>query len=109
VSGRRSAGLLLHRRGADGGTQVLLGHMGGPFFARREAGAWTIPKGEYEADEEPWAAALREFREELGPTSIPPTRCPEPLGWRGRAARAGSRSSPSWTASPGCRSTGPPR
>ncbi|GGW63572.1 DNA mismatch repair protein MutT [Streptomyces caelestis] len=45
---------------------MLLGHMGGPFFARRDAGAWTIPKGEYEPDESAWAAARREFEEELG-------------------------------------------
>ncbi|MEU5663925.1 NUDIX domain-containing protein [Streptomyces longwoodensis] len=62
---RRSAGLLLFRRTADG-PQVLLGHMGGPFFARKDAGAWTLPKGEYEPDEPAWEAARREFREELG-------------------------------------------
>ncbi|WP_189713875.1 NUDIX domain-containing protein [Streptomyces phaeofaciens] len=62
---RRSAGLLLFRRTADG-TQVLLGHMGGPYFARKDAGAWTVPKGEYEPDEPAWDAARREFREELG-------------------------------------------
>ncbi|MFI1003033.1 NUDIX domain-containing protein [Streptomyces galbus] len=62
---RRSAGLLLFRRTADG-PQVLLGHMGGPFFARKDAGAWTVPKGEYEPDEPAWDAARREFREELG-------------------------------------------
>ncbi|MET9116520.1 NUDIX domain-containing protein [Streptomyces longwoodensis] len=62
---RRSAGLLLFRRTADG-PQVLLGHMGGPFFAKKDAGAWTVPKGEYEPDEPAWEAARREFREELG-------------------------------------------
>ncbi|WP_226485163.1 NUDIX domain-containing protein [Streptomyces parvulus] len=66
---RRSAGLLLHRRGADAQLQVLLGHMGGPFYARREAGAWTVPKGEYDAAEPAWDAARREFEEELG---LPP-------------------------------------
>ncbi|GHD31837.1 DNA mismatch repair protein MutT [Streptomyces galbus] len=45
---------------------MLLGHMGGPFFARKDAGAWTVPKGEYEPDEPAWDAARREFREELG-------------------------------------------
>ncbi|GJF21864.1 MULTISPECIES: NUDIX domain-containing protein [Streptomyces] len=65
---RRSAGLLLHRPG-DGGTEVLLGHMGGPFYARRDAGAWTIPKGEYDPAEPAWEAARREFEEELG---LPP-------------------------------------
>lgn len=66
--GRRSAGLLLFRH-ADHGLQVLLAHLGGPFFARREAGAWTVPKGEQEPDEPSWDAARREFREELG---VPP-------------------------------------
>jgi predicted NUDIX family NTP pyrophosphohydrolase len=66
VTGRRSAGLLLFRH-AEGGLEVLLGHMGGPFFARRDAGAWTVPKGEYEPEEESaWDAARREFQEELG-------------------------------------------
>jgi predicted NUDIX family NTP pyrophosphohydrolase len=45
---------------------VLLVHPGGPFFAKRDDGAWSIPKGEYEDDEEPLAAALREFEEEIG-------------------------------------------
>jgi predicted NUDIX family NTP pyrophosphohydrolase len=67
-AGKRSAGLLLHRRAGDG-LEVLLGHMGGPFFARRDAGAWTIPKGEYGPDETAWDAARREFEEELG---LPP-------------------------------------
>ncbi|MDH6623119.1 putative NUDIX family NTP pyrophosphohydrolase [Streptomyces sp. LBL] len=65
---KRSAGLLLFRRSGHG-TEVLLGHMGGPFFARRDAGAWTVPKGEYDADEPAWDAARREFQEELG---LPP-------------------------------------
>jgi predicted NUDIX family NTP pyrophosphohydrolase len=63
--GKRSAGLLLFRH-TDRGLEVLLGHMGGPFFARRDAGAWSVPKGEYEPDEAAWDAALREFQEELG-------------------------------------------
>ncbi|MBQ0889755.1 NUDIX domain-containing protein [Streptomyces sp. RM72] len=66
---RRSAGLLLHRRGPGGEMQVLLGHMGGPFYARRDAGAWTVPKGEYDPAEPAWEAARREFEEELG---LPP-------------------------------------
>jgi predicted NUDIX family NTP pyrophosphohydrolase len=61
----RSAGILLYRRGGNG-LEVLLVHPGGPFFARRDAGAWSIPKGLYEADEEPLACARREFSEELG-------------------------------------------
>ncbi|MFI5477315.1 NUDIX domain-containing protein [Streptomyces cacaoi] len=65
---KRSAGLLLFRH-TDDGPQVLLGHMGGPYFAKKDAGAWTVPKGEYEPDEPAWEAARREFREELG---LPP-------------------------------------
>ncbi|MFJ8905731.1 NUDIX domain-containing protein [Streptomyces sp. NPDC102359] len=64
----RSAGLLLFRRTGEG-VEVLLGHMGGPFHARRDAGAWTVPKGEYGPDEPAWEAARREFEEELG---LPP-------------------------------------
>ncbi|MFG2278706.1 NUDIX domain-containing protein [Streptomyces asoensis] len=65
---KRSAGLLLFRQ-TDTGREVLLGHMGGPYFARKDAGAWTVPKGEYEPDEPAWDAARREFGEELG---LPP-------------------------------------
>jgi predicted NUDIX family NTP pyrophosphohydrolase len=68
TTARRSAGLLLYRRTADG-LEVLLGHMGGPFFGRRQTGAWTVPKGEYEPGEPAWEAARREFQEELG---LPP-------------------------------------
>ncbi|MEU5697217.1 NUDIX domain-containing protein [Actinosynnema sp. NPDC020468] len=62
---RHSSGILLHRD-HDGGTQVLLGHMGGPFWARKDEGAWSIPKGEAEGDEDPVVTARREFAEELG-------------------------------------------
>ncbi|MEU2421433.1 NUDIX domain-containing protein [Streptomyces sp. NPDC007851] len=62
---RRSAGLLLFRHTGEG-VEVLLGHMGGPYFAKKDAGAWTVPKGEYEPAEPAWEAARREFREELG-------------------------------------------
>ena len=55
----------MYRRSA-GGVEVLLGHMGGPFWARKDAAAWSIPKGECEQDEEALAAARREFQEELG-------------------------------------------
>lgn len=64
TTGKRSAGILLYR--VKNGPQVLLGHMGGPFWARRDSGAWSVPKGEYGLDENPEAAARREFREELG-------------------------------------------
>jgi predicted NUDIX family NTP pyrophosphohydrolase len=62
---QRSAGILLHRHGTDG-VEVLLVHPGGPFFARRDDGAWSIPKGLYGDDEAPLDAARREFAEELG-------------------------------------------
>ncbi|MFD0004861.1 NUDIX domain-containing protein [Streptomyces sp. NPDC127178] len=74
---KRSAGLLLFRH-TDDGLEVLLGHMGGPFFAKRDAGAWTVPKGEYEPDEPAWDAARREFQEELG--LAPPDGEAVPLG-----------------------------
>jgi predicted NUDIX family NTP pyrophosphohydrolase len=57
--------VLLYRRAADG-VEVLIGHMGGPFWAKKDAGGWSIPKGEYGEGEEPFAVALREFEEELG-------------------------------------------
>ncbi|WP_431954779.1 NUDIX domain-containing protein [Actinacidiphila sp. bgisy167] len=63
---RRSAGILLFRGASSGAPEVLLAHMGGPFWSTRDAGAWTIPKGEYEPDETAEAAARREFLEELG-------------------------------------------
>jgi predicted NUDIX family NTP pyrophosphohydrolase len=62
-----SAGLLLYRM-RDGAPEVLLVHPGGPFWARKDEGAWSIPKGEHGADEEPQAAAIRELAEELGTT-----------------------------------------
>jgi predicted NUDIX family NTP pyrophosphohydrolase len=62
---KRSAGILLYRVVGDA-HEVLLVHPGGPFWARRDAGAWSIPKGEYEEGEDPRACALREFREETG-------------------------------------------
>lgn len=54
------------------GPEVLIGHMGGPFWARKETAAWSFPKGELEADEEPLSAALREFQEETGIAPPPP-------------------------------------
>ncbi|WP_369167453.1 NUDIX domain-containing protein [Streptomyces sp. R28] len=75
--GKHSAGLLLFRH-TDDGLEVLLGHMGGPFFAKRDAGAWTVPKGEYDPEEPAWEAARREFQEELG--LAPPDGEAVPLG-----------------------------
>jgi predicted NUDIX family NTP pyrophosphohydrolase len=72
-----SAGLLLYREGGDG-VEVLLGHMGGPFWSRKDAGAWTLPKGEHTDGEDAHAAALREFAEEIGQS--PPDGPDLPLG-----------------------------
>lgn len=63
---KRSAGILLYRR-RDAGVEFLLVHPGGPFWRRRDRGAWSIPKGEIEDGEEAAACALRELAEELGP------------------------------------------
>jgi predicted NUDIX family NTP pyrophosphohydrolase len=60
-----SAGVLLYRI-RDGVVEALLAHPGGPFWARKDDGAWSIPKGEYTDDEDSWDAARREFSEELG-------------------------------------------
>ena len=62
---KTSAGLLLYRRAA-GGIEVFLVHPGGPFWAKKDAGAWSIPKGEYVPGEDPLDAARREFAEEIG-------------------------------------------
>jgi predicted NUDIX family NTP pyrophosphohydrolase len=68
-----SAGLLLYRHRGDA-LEVLIGHPGGPVWARKDDGAWSIPKGEYASGEDPWEAARREFAEEVG--------CPAPDGPR---------------------------
>jgi predicted NUDIX family NTP pyrophosphohydrolase len=62
---KRSAGLLMYRKRKDE-LEVLLVHPGGPFWEKKDQGAWTVPKGEYEEDEDPLAAAQREFFEETG-------------------------------------------
>jgi len=72
-----SAGVLLYRI-INRKLEVLLVHPGGPFWAKKDAGAWSLPKGEYLEGEEPWAAAQREFREETGQSV--PTNEPLPLG-----------------------------
>ncbi len=87
---RRSAGILLYRR--TPGLQVLLGHMGGPFWARKDAGAWSIPKGEHGDDEDALDAARREFEEELG-SPVPATSL-LPLG----ELRAGAKLLTVWAA-----------
>jgi predicted NUDIX family NTP pyrophosphohydrolase len=69
---RTSAGVLLYRRTAGDGVEVLIGHMGGPFWAKKDDGGWSIPKGEHGEDEDPFAVAQREFEEELG-SPVPAT------------------------------------
>jgi predicted NUDIX family NTP pyrophosphohydrolase len=124
-----SAGLLLFRRRLrEGGPEVLLGHMGGPFWEGKEQGAWSIPKGLPLPGENLLAAARREVEEETGlepPGPFLPLRPIRQAGgkevhaWRprptatprpcaattsassGRPARAGGRASPSSTGSPG--------
>jgi predicted NUDIX family NTP pyrophosphohydrolase len=65
AAAKRSAGILLYRL-SGGVPEVLLVHPGGPFWARRDAGVWSVPKGEYEDGDDPLASALREFEEETG-------------------------------------------
>ncbi len=66
---KRSAGILLYRRSPE--LEVLLVHPGGPFWAKKDQGAWSIPKGEYENGEDPLTVAKREFEEELGGSAPP--------------------------------------
>jgi predicted NUDIX family NTP pyrophosphohydrolase len=68
---KRSAALLVYRRRGQDGLEVLIGHMGGPFWARKNARAWSIPKGEYDETEDPLDAARREFEEEIGSPAPP--------------------------------------
>ena len=64
--GARSAGLLLYRISPGGVVEVLIAHPGGPFWARKDDAAWSVPKGEYLPDEDALIAAYREFEEEVG-------------------------------------------
>jgi predicted NUDIX family NTP pyrophosphohydrolase len=68
---KRSAGILLFRRDPDGALEVLIVHPGGPFWARKDAGAWSIPKGELDDGDDGPACARREFEEETG-SPLPP-------------------------------------
>jgi predicted NUDIX family NTP pyrophosphohydrolase len=84
-----SAGLLPYRHGAAG-LEVLIAHMGGPFWARREEGAWSIVKGEHPPEEEPLLAARREWTEETGsaPPAGPAIELGEVRQSRGKRVRA---------------------
>ena len=85
MANKRSAGLILHRRNADGEVEVLLVHPGGPFWAGKDAHAWSIPKGEYDEGDDAETVALREFEEELG--SPPPDGSRLFLGEFGQSGR----------------------
>jgi predicted NUDIX family NTP pyrophosphohydrolase len=87
MAAMRSAGILLFRRsGAE--PEFLLVHPGGPFWAKKDAGAWSIPKGQIEEEEEPRACAIRELEEELGPApELDPERLIELGSIRQRAGK----------------------
>lgn len=87
---KRSAGILLYRRRGEE-LEVLIAHMGGPFWARKDEGAWTIPKGEYGPGEDALEVARREFAEELG--SPPPDGEVIPLG---EVKQSGGKSVVAW-------------
>jgi predicted NUDIX family NTP pyrophosphohydrolase len=89
---KRSAGIVLYRD-RTGAPEVLLVHPGGPFWEKKDLGAWSIPKGEYEEGEDPRACALREFEEELGVP--PPTDAPSDLG---STKQAGGKLVSAWAA-----------
>ena len=92
---KRSAGLLLYRRRNDA-IEVFLVHPGGPFWARKDLGAWSIPKGEYTEDEDPLAAAGREFEEETG------FRAPDNAVALGELKQAGGKIVRAWAAEGDC-------
>ena len=92
---KRSAGILLYRGAADQ-AEVLLVHPGGPFWAKKDLGAWSVPKGEYEDPEEPRACALRELGEELGPAA--PSLAPGDLVELGSVRQKSGKEVECWTA-----------
>lgn len=91
---KHSAGILLYRHGAAG-PELLLVHPGGPFWAKKDRGAWSIPKGEVEPGEESVACALRELREELGPA---PEVAPESLIELGSVRQKSGKVVEAWAA-----------
>ena len=94
MAAKQSAGILLFRRGG-GETEFLLVHPGGPYWQRRDDGAWSIPKGGIEAGEDPRDTALRELREELGPA---PDLDPEALIELGAIRQKGGKVVEAWAA-----------
>ena len=87
---KRSAGFLLYRR-TGGALEVLLVHPGGPYWRKKDQGAWSVPKGEYEPGEDPLEVARREFEEELG--SAPPDGSALPLG---EVTQSGGKTVSAW-------------
>jgi predicted NUDIX family NTP pyrophosphohydrolase len=88
---KRSAGLLVYRR-VEGEPEVLLVHPGGPYWAKKDVGAWSLPKGEYEPAEDPFEVAIREFEEELG---IEPPEAKEPT-FLGEVRQPGGKLVSAW-------------
>ena len=94
MAAKRSAGILLFRR-RGGEVEFLLVHPGGPFWAKKDAGAWSIPKGQIEDEEEPRACAIRELEEELGPA---PELDPEQLIELGSIKQKAGKTVEAWAA-----------
>ena len=94
MAAKRSAGILLFRRNS-GEVEFLLVHPGGPFWAEKDAGAWSIPKGQIEDEEEPRACAIRELEEELGPA---PELDPEQLIELGSIKQKAGKTVEAWAA-----------
>jgi predicted NUDIX family NTP pyrophosphohydrolase len=88
---KRSAGLLVYRS-ADGEPEVLLVHPGGPYWAKKDDGSWSLPKGEYEPDEDPLEVAIREFREEVG---VDPPAATDPM-FLGEVRQPGGKIVSAW-------------
>lgn len=95
---KRSAGILLFRL-ADGEPEVLLAHPGGPFWAKKDLGAWTVPKGEHELEEDSRTCALRELGEELGPAA--PSLSPDDLIDLGSVRQKSGKTVECWAAEAG--------
>src|SRR5262245_6753562 len=92
---KKSAGLLMYRR--NGGVlEMLLAHPGGPFWAKKDLGSWSIPKGEYKDAEDPLAAAKREFQEETG------FSVSEPLIFLGQIKQPGGKIVSAWAFEGNC-------
>lgn len=94
MAAKRSAGILLFRR-RGGSPELLLVHPGGPYWRKRDLGAWSIPKGQIEDGEDPRSCALRELAEELGAAAAPPLG-PEQLRQLGAVRQGGGKVVEAW-------------